>query len=271
MVGDNKMKIIAGNCLLEDTETSEKTCEFLKEMSKTYKFELIYKSSWFKDNRSSPDHPKGPYFDEVLGIFNMLKENFGVKILSDFTYPEHLHTLVAELVDIIQIPAYLCMQTLLVETAARLGKPINIKKGQFLHPEDIGHVIKKIKAAAQYDDNDIWLTERGSCFGYRDLVVDPRSIDILKRMGHPVFVDVGHAVRKYGVASFDIKKGGAKEFIIPIAKVAVALGCNIFVEVHPDPKNAHCDAATQLDFNEFEFLMDEITPIRAGIELCTRS
>ena len=151
------------------------------------------------------------------------------------------------------------MQTELTLGIAKTGKPVNIKKGQFIHPEDVIHVIRKIEGAG---NKNISVTERGTCFGYRDLVVDPRSFHILKSFGYPVFFDAGHSVRKYGVPSADLEKGGQKEFIYTLARAAIA--CNIdgiFVETHPNPNVAKCDAATQLSFEEFERLVREIMPI----------
>ena len=249
------MQIIAGNCVLEDLETAEKTALFLKQMSNKYKFDLIYKSSWKKDNRSSLDSWCGPGILAACDIFSKIRKKYQVKILTDFHHVDELRTDLLDVVDIIQLPAYLCMQTDLTVAMAQTGKPINIKKGQFLHPEDIDHVVKKIEKVG---NDNIMITERGTCFGYRDLVVDPRSIFILKQMGYPVFVDIGHAVRKYGIPSRDWKRGGAKQYIPTLGRVALALKCNLFVEVHPDPHNAKCDAATQLSFDEFELLMEEL-------------
>ena len=260
------MRIIAGNCLLEDINITCDTVHFLKEKSEEYKFDLIYKSSYLKDNRSDLSYSTGPGYDECVMIFNAIKNVYKVPILTDFSYPEDLQTDIVDYVDIIQIPAYLCMQNILVQAAANTGKIINIKKGQFLHPDDINHIIKKITDTMPYCADRIWLTERGACFGYRDLIVDPRSIDILKRTGHPVFVDIGHACRKYGIPSCDVKHGGMKEFVIPLAKTAIALGAHLFVEVHPNPAKAACDAATQLSFDEFEFLMDEVGPLKEWAE-----
>jgi len=258
------MKIIAGNCILESFDISEKTAQFLKDMQHLYGFDLIYKSSFIKDNRSDLSYFTGLDYDESIAIFRYLKIKFGFPILTDFTYPEDLEDEIVNYIDILQIPAYLCMQNRLVQAASSIGKTINIKKGQFLHPEDVGHIIKKIK-----DTNEktpIWITERGTCFGYRDLVVDPRSLAVLKNFGYPVFLDIGHSVRKYGIPSRDIKHGGNKQFITTLAKMAVSLGVHLFVEVHPEPAKALCDAATQLSFEEFKFLMNEIKPIKEVAE-----
>ena len=250
-----KFSVIAGNCVIESEETTLETADFLDDMRKKYGFELIYKSSWTKDNRSSADSFSGLDIPECYEIFKELKER-GFTTLTDVhssSFIDNYYT-----ADILQLPAYLCMQTSIIRSLASTRKPINIKKGQFLSPYDVKHIIDKFK---YYNKNiNLSITERGTCFGYRDLVVDPRSLQILKEFGYPVFLDVGHSIRKYGIPSKD-KSGGNKEFINTLGKVGAVLGCNIFVEVHPNPKNAKCDAATQINFKEFENLIKEVTNI----------
>lgn len=254
-----KLLIIAGNCILEDLNTSLKTANFLLGCVKKYNFELIYKSSFKKDNRSSHKNYIGPALKESVEIFKDLKRVYKVKITTDFHNLYELETELVDIVDVLQVPAYLCMQTELVLAMAKKNKPINIKKGQFLHPEDIRNVVRKIESVG---NKKIMITERGTCFGYRDLVVDPRSFLVLKSLGYPVIFDAGHSVRKYGVPSSDLEKGGQKQFINVLARAAVASGVDgIFVEVHPNPPKAKCDAATQLSFKEFEKLIQEVTPI----------
>jgi 2-dehydro-3-deoxyphosphooctonate aldolase (KDO 8-P synthase) len=254
-----KLLIIAGNCVLEDLETSKKTARFLKKASEKNNFKLIYKSSFKKDNRSSYKHYIGPGIKKSMEIFKYLKKKLGLKIATDFHNPQEVATEIAKTVDVFQLPAYLSMQTELTLALAKTGKPINIKKGQFLHPEDVGKVIKKIESVG---NKKIMVTERGTCFGYRNLVVDPRSFQILKSFGYPVIFDAGHSVRKYGIPSRDIAKGGEKEFIATLAKAAIGSGADgIFIEVHPEPRKALCDAATQLDFKEFKKFIKEISPV----------
>ncbi len=258
-----KLTIIAGNCILESLEISLKTVEFLLKQANLYDFELIYKSSFKKDNRSSEAYYTGPLLDESARIFKQLKDTYGVKLLTDFHHLYELDHEIVNCIDIIQVPAYLCMQTELVMAIARTGKTVNIKKGQFLHPKDVGKVVKKVENTG---NKDIILTERGTCFGYRDLVVDPRSFYILKKLGYPVIFDVGHSVRKYGVPSSDLEKGGAKKYVNTLASAAIATGIDgIFVEVHPNPPSALCDAATQLSFDEFTKLIEVIIPIWKAI------
>lgn len=260
-----KMTVISGNCILENLETTIKTSEFLLKQANQYNFDLIYKSSFKKDNRSSETYYIGPTLDESAQIFQHLKDNYGLRTLTDFHNIYELEHGIINYIDVIQIPAYLCMQTELVLAIAKIGKTVNIKKGQFLHPEDVGRVVKKVESTG---NKDIILTERGTCFGYRDLVVDPRSFYIMKQFGYPVIFDVGHSVRKYGVPSANLKYGGAKEYINTLASAALATKINgIFVEVHPDPPSALCDAATQLSFDEFISLMNTVKPIWDAINV----
>jgi 2-dehydro-3-deoxyphosphooctonate aldolase (KDO 8-P synthase) len=254
-----KLKLIAGNCILEDLDTSIETARFLVELSEKYNYELIYKSSFKKDNRSSVEYYTGPKLEYSIKIFKRLKEDLGVNIITDFHHLYELDTELVDVVDVLQLPAYLCMQTELTLKMAKVGKPVNIKKGQFIHPEDVINIIRKIESVG---NKNITITERGTSFGYRDLVVDPRSFYVLKSFGYPVFFDAGHSVRKYGVPSANLEKGGTKEFIYTLARAAIACKIDgIFVEVHPNPDMAKCDAATQLSFDEFENLIREINPI----------
>ncbi len=254
-----KLMIIAGNCILEDMKTSLETARFLAEESQKHGFDLIYKSSFKKDNRSSADYYSGPGVEESIRIFKRLKQDLDVKLITDFHNLYELDTEIVDVVDMLQLPAYLCMQTEITLKMAKVGKPVNIKKGQFLHPEDVIHIVRKVESAG---NKNILITERGTSFGYRDLVVDPRSFYILKSFGYPVFFDAGHSVRRYGVPSADLEKGGQKEFVYTLARAAIACKVDgIFVEVHPNPAVAKCDAATQLSFEEFEELVREIKPI----------
>jgi len=246
-----KLTIIAGNCILESKKISSDTASFLKEMSEKFKFDLIYKSSFLKDNRSSWESYTGLGINKSIEIFEHLKKEFNVQLLTDISKTEDLQYF-NHVIDMYQIPAYLCMQSELLVAMAETQKPINIKKGQFLHPEDVAHIVRKIEKTG---NKKIMITERGTCFGYRDLVLDPRSLHMLQQFGYPVFFDVGHSVRKYGISSSD-KRGGNKEFITTLAKSAIVTGIQgLFVEVHPNPKKAKCDAITQLSFQEFEDLM----------------
>ena len=254
-----KFQIIAGNCVVEDQATSFKTADFLKNLSEKKKFELTYKSSFKKDNRSSSDFFSGLGLDKCSEIFKSLKEKFNFKTLTDFHNLYELDHEIVNHIDVMQVPAYLCMQTELVLAMSRAKKKINIKKGQFLSPVDTLKIVKKIESTG---NKSISITERGACFGYRDLVVDPRSFAVLKSSGYETIFDAGHSVRRYGVPSSNVNEGGSKEYVKTLSRSAIACYVDgIFVEVHPDPKNAKCDAATQLSFDEFENLINDLLPL----------
>ncbi|MDT8445880.1 MAG: 3-deoxy-8-phosphooctulonate synthase [bacterium] len=241
--------LLAGNCVLETRDLAMRTAEFLKGLSERLDVDYVFKASYKKDNRSSADFFSGLPMDQALKIYQEVKEQFGLTTISDVHYPSELDEGVAEVIDILQIPAYLAMQTELVLAMANTGKAINLKKAQFLHPEDMGKVVKKVESTG---NKKILLTERGTCFGYRDLVVDPRAFHIMKETGYPVIFDAGHSIRKYGVPSSD-PKGGAKEFLPTLMAAAAATNlAGLFVEVHPEPAKALCDAASQLSFAEAE-------------------
>lgn len=254
--------LIAGNCVLETKATATKTAEILKNMGEKFGFDCIFKASFKKDNRSSADYFVGLPIEEAMDIFDTIRQSYQLPVLTDFSNINELkNEKLINVVDILQLPAFLCMQTELTIAMAEIGKPINIKKGQFLAPEDVGYIIDKIRSVGNVNNNDIMITERGHCFGYHDLVFDPRAIPILKQFGYPVIFDAGHTVRKYGVPSCNLQ-GGSKEFIRILAKAAIAAGADgIFVEIHPEPAKAKCDSATQLSFEEFKSLIKEVIPI----------
>lgn len=241
--------LLAGNCVLEDRDIAMRTAEFLVKLAEKLDVDYVFKASYKKDNRSSADYFSTMGMDKVLPIYQEIKDQFKVTTISDIHYPTELNEGVAEVIDILQIPAYLAMQTELVTAVAKTGQPINLKKAQFLHPEDMGKVVKKVEATG---NKKILLTERGTCFGYRDLVVDPRSFHIMKETGYPVIFDAGHSIRKYGVPSAD-PSGGAKQFLPTLMNAAAATNlAGLFIEVHPEPQKALCDAASQLNFAEAE-------------------
>lgn len=244
---DERFVLMAGNCVVETRDTSFRTAEYLKNLAHELDVDLIYKSSYKKDNRSSEKYFSGLSLDEALRILEDVKREFEVPLISDIHYPTELDQGAADVIDVLQVPAYLAMQTELVIAVAQVGKPINLKKAQFLHPEDMGKVVAKAESTG---NRSIFLTERGTCFGYRDLVVDPRSFHIMKEMGYPVIFDAGHSVRIYGIPSSD-PRGGAKHFLPTLMSACAAIDlAGLFVEVHPDPPRALCDAASQLSFDE---------------------
>jgi len=251
-ISDKKFFLISGPCVIEEEEIMMAAGEKLKTLSQKLDLPVIYKSSFMKDNRSSVDFYAGPGLDEGLKMLEKIRNTFDLPILSDIHYPDQISA-AADVLDIIQIPAYLCMQTVLVVEAAKTGKTINLKHGQFIAPENMGKPVKKIESQG---NNNIILTERGYTFGYNDLVVDPRSFYEMRKFGYPVVFDITHSIRKYGIPSSD-PKGGMREYLPVISRSGVAAGVDgIFIEVHPDPPKAKCDAASQLRLDDLEsFIM----------------
>lgn len=247
-IHQDELFLISGPCVIEERDTMFKTAEKLKHVQDALNIPIIYKSSFMKDNRSAVDYYTGPGIDEGLKILEEVKVQFGFPVLSDIHFPSQVMD-VAEVLDIIQIPAYLCMQTTLVTEAAKTGLPINIKHGQFLAPENMVKPIKKIESTG---NEKIILTERGYTFGYNDLVVDPRSFYHLNKTDYPVVFDITHSIRKYGIPSAD-PKGGNKQYLDVLGRAGTAAGVDgLFIETHPSPERALCDAASQMCVNDLE-------------------
>jgi len=253
MVGDvecgaDKLFLISGPCVIESEKIMMDTAETLKRVSEDLDIPLIYKSSFQKDNRSSVDYYMGPGMDEGLKILQRVKEDFGFPLLTDIHYPDQVEA-AAEVVDVLQIPAYLVMQTTLALTAARTGKVINLKHAQFLAPENMSKPVAKVESVG---NENILLTERGYAFGYNDLVVDPRAFYHMRQTGYPTIFDVTHSIRKYGIPSAD-PNGGARQYLDVLGRAGMAAGVDgIFVEAHPCPSDALCDAASQMDMTQLK-------------------
>jgi 2-dehydro-3-deoxyphosphooctonate aldolase (KDO 8-P synthase) len=246
--GSDTLFLISGPCVIEEESIMMQTAEKLKKLSHKLNIPLVYKSSFQKDNRSDVSYYQGPGLEEGLKLLQRVKHDFDLPVLSDIHFPGQIKA-AAEVLDIIQIPAYLCMQTTLVVEAAKTGKIINLKHGQFLAPENMIKPVRKVEASG---NNKILLTERGFTFGYNDLVVDPRSFYHLAETGYPVIFDITHSIRKYGIPSAD-PSGGAKQYLEVLSRAGVASGVDgIFIEAHPCPSEALCDAASQYDVNELE-------------------
>lgn len=257
--GSDDLFLISGPCVIEEETTMMKTAETLKKVSEKLRIPIIYKSSFQKDNRSSVNYYMGPGLDEGLRILEKVKEQFGFPLLTDIHYPDQAKP-AAEVVDILQIPAYLCMQTTLVTEAAKTGAVINLKHGQFLAPENMIKPVQKVESTG---NERIILTERGYTFGYNDLVVDPRAIYEMGQTGYPVVFDVTHAIRKYGIPSAD-PKGGARQYLPVLGRAGVAAGVDgLFIETHPCPSEALCDAASQLDMTELEDFLKPLLEIHS--------
>ena len=258
-VGGERMLLIAGPCVVEDESLMMCTAERVKEIARRLDLPLVFKSSFMKDNRSSIDYYHGPGIDEGLRILERIKRELELPLLTDVHYPEQIEP-AAEVVDVIQIPAFLCMQTTIVAAAARTGRVVNLKHGQFLAPENMAHPVAKVEACG---NERILLTERGVTFGYNDLVVDPRAFHELARFGYPVVFDVTHSIRRYGVPSKD-PKGGARQYLPVLARAGVAAGVDgVFIETHPEPDHALCDAASQLPLDRLEKFLEPLVELHA--------
>ncbi|MEZ4806973.1 MAG: 3-deoxy-8-phosphooctulonate synthase [Flavobacteriales bacterium] len=257
--GSDQLFLISGPCVIETEDVMLRTAEKLKEVSERTKVPVIYKSSFTKDNRSSVDFYQGPGLDEGLKVLARIKKDFGFPILTDIHYPSQAKP-AAEVVDVLQIPAYLVMQTTLVTEAAKTGAVINLKHAQFLAPDNM---IKPAEKCVSVGNDRIILTERGYTFGYNDLIVDPRAFHHMRKTGYPVVFDITHSIRKYGIPSAD-PKGGNRDVMPTIARAGVAAGVDgVFIETHPDPSKALCDAASQLCVYDLEEFLKPLLDLHA--------
>ena len=244
------LSVIAGPCAIEGRQQTLEAAAALKEIFLQAGVPLIFKSSFDKANRSSGASYRGVGITEGLSILAEVRERYDVPVITDIHLPEQAIP-VAEAVDMLQIPAFLCRQTDLLLAAAATGKPVNIKKGQFLSPWEMRHVLAKARSTG---NERICLCERGSSFGYNNLVVDMRGLEIMKTTGHPVIFDATHSVQLPGAG--DGKSGGQREFVAPLARAAVAVGvAGLFLETHPDPDAAPCDGPNMLPFTALPSLL----------------
>lgn len=255
--GSEDLFLISGPCVIEKESIMMETAEKLKEVSERLNIKIIYKSSFQKDNRSSLKYYQGPGLEKGIALLAKIKDQFGFPLLTDIHYPDQAAE-AASVIDVLQIPAYLCMQTTLMVEAAKTGRVINIKHGQFLAPENMKHPAGK---CVESGNDQIILTERGYTFGYNDLVLDPRSFYHMNKLGYPVVFDITHCIRKYGIPSADAK-GGAREFLPVLSRAGVAAGVDgIFVETHPNPEKALCDAASQMSVYDLEEFLKPLIEI----------
>ncbi len=249
------LALIAGPCIVENREMIMRTAEKIKETTTKLGVPYIFKSSYKKANRTSLDSFVTIGEEKALKILREVKETFDLPVITDI-HTEAEAEIAAEYVDILQIPAFLCRQTDLLIAAGKTGKAVNIKKGQFLAPEDMRHAAKKVEAAG---NKKILLTERGTTFGYHNLVVDMRSLAIMRSLGYPVVMDATHAVQ---MPSSSNVTGGNPEFIPLLARAATAAGIDaLFLEVHPNPKEALSDAGSQLPLADLPALLKTIKEI----------
>ncbi len=254
--GSNTPVIFAGPCVVESRDLAFQTAEHIIKTSQKYGFPVVYKSSYKKANRSSLGSFSSLGDEKALQILEEVKKEFGVPIITDI-HSEPEAKFAAQVADILQIPAFLSRQTELLMAAGETGKIVNIKKGQFLAPHEMKYAAEKVESAG---NKNVLLCERGTTFGYGNLVVDMRGLQIMRSLGYPVVMDVTHSVQLPGTA--DGKSGGQPEFIFTIARAAAAVGVDaFFMETHPNPKEAKSDATTQLPMNQFDDLLRQIKAI----------
>ena len=256
IANDKPFTLIAGPCQLENEEHALKISSELKKITKDLGINLIYKTSFDKANRTSLKGKRGMGLEKSLPIFDKIRKEVGLPVLTDVHTAEQC-SIVADHVDVLQIPAFLCRQTDLLIAAAKTGKIINVKKGQFLAPWDMANVIKKIEDSG---NKNILITERGASFGYNTLVSDMRALPIMSRFGFPIVFDATHSVQQPG--GMGEKSGGQREFVPYLARAAIAVGVGaIFMETHEDPDNAPSDGPNMVPLNEVKTLLKKLTEI----------
>lgn len=256
------MFIIAGPCVIEDRDTVFEIASFIKRLSEKHKgCRFIFKASFDKANRSSMDSYRGPGLEKGLEILSDVKGKYGLPITTDI-HESYQAKPVGEVVDIIQVPAFLCRQTDLLVAASKTGKPVNVKKGQFMSPWDMKNVVEKLRVSGA---SDIMLTERGSCFGYNNLVVDFRSLPVMKSLNTKVIFDATHSIQRPG--GLGKSSGGNREFVPFLSRAAVSVGIDgLFFEIHPNPKRALSDGPNMLKLDEFEDLIGKLLKLQNFVE-----
>lgn len=256
---DRPLAFFLGPCVIESLSHTLMMAEKIKEIAEKHSLHVVYKASFDKANRSSKDSFRGPGLDEGLKILQEVKKQFDLPVVSDIHTPEQA-AIAAEVLDVLQIPAFLCRQTDLILAAGNTGKPISIKKGQFVAPLDMALVAEKVLSCG---NDQVILTERGSSFGYNNLVADMRSIPLMQSLGHPVCFDATHSVQLPGGGK---TSSGNREFIPNLAQAAVAAGCNmVFMECHNNPAEAKSDQMSVLPLEELAPLLDRLTRIHEAL------
>ncbi len=257
---DNKFFLIAGPCVIESEELCFSTAQIIKDICSRLEIPFIFKASYRKANRSSLNSFSGIGDEKALNILRKIKTELNIPICTDIHLPEEAE-MVANVADIIQIPAFLCRQTDLLTAAAKTGKYINIKKGQFLSPESMKFAVQKI---VDCNNGNVLLTERGNSFGYQDLIVDFRGIPTMKEFGFPVILDVTHSLQQPNMTNG--VTGGRPEMIEIMAKAGIAVGADgLFIETHPDPANAKSDGANMLKLDLLENLLTKLVKLKQAL------
>ena len=259
-VGDGaKPLLIAGPCVIESEALTLSIAEAIAKLPITRSFQFVFKASFLKDNRSAGGSFRGPGIEEGLRVLEKVRDAFGCPILSDVHSPGDV-AVASAVVDVVQIPAFLCRQTSLIEAAGSCGKPVNVKKGQFLAPEDMANVVKKVRDAG---GRDVLLTERGTSFGYHDLVVDFRGFARMRETGCPVIFDVTHSLQRPG--GLGTASGGEPQLAAMMARAAAGVPVDgFFIETHPDPSKALSDAAAMLPLAQLPALLDDVARVLAA-------
>lgn len=265
----SELFFILGPCVLEDSTMPLRVAEHLAALGERLRLRIVFKSSFDKANRTRLDAFRGPGLDAGLRLLERVRSSSGLPVLTD-VHTERQAVAAGDVVDVLQIPAFLCRQTDLLGAAARTGKPIHVKKGQFLSPQAMAHVVAKLERSGA---SEIWLGERGTTFGHGDLVVDMRGLFLMKGLAPAsrstelrVVFDATHSVQRPG-AGLDGATGGAREMVPVLARAAVATGCvdGVFAEVHPDPPQARCDASNQWPLDRLEPLIETLLRIRRAL------
>lgn len=260
---DAPLAVICGPCVIESEDHTLFCASELKQIFSSFPFSFIFKASYDKANRSSGQSFRGPGLEKGLKILEKVKREFDLPILTDVHSPQEAIA-AGQICDLIQIPAFLCRQTDLLEAAASTTAAVNVKKGQFLAPWDMKNVVDKLTS---FGKKEILLTERGASFGYNNLVSDMRSIPVMQSFGFPVCFDASHSVQMPG--GLGTSSGGQREFIPTLAKAAVAAGCNaLFIEAHPNPQTAKSDAASVYPFQDLPRLLYWVDQIYSALKRC---
>ncbi|MEW6336381.1 MAG: 3-deoxy-8-phosphooctulonate synthase [Acidobacteriota bacterium] len=254
------LAFVAGPCVIECAEHALRMAVLLKEAAAELGVPLVFKASFDKANRSSLASFRGPGLDEGLAVLAEVRRATGLPVLTDVHEPEQAAR-AAGVVDVLQVPAFLCRQTDLLLACGRAGKPVNVKKGQFLAPHDMVHVVEKVRSTG---NRAVTVTERGASFGYNNLVVDLRGLPVMRAFA-PVIFDATHSLQLPG--GLGHATGGVREHALPLVRGAVAAGCDgVFAEVHDDPAHARSDAATQLSLAEFHVLVRQCLAVRRALD-----
>jgi 2-dehydro-3-deoxyphosphooctonate aldolase (KDO 8-P synthase) len=258
--GGGPLFVIAGPCVVENEQLCLTVAERVQQITSKLGLPYVFKSSYDKANRTSVESFRGLGIDQGLRILERVRDAIGVPVLSDVHSVEDVRA-AADVLDVLQIPAFLCRQTDLLLAAGQTGKVVNVKKGQFLAPWDMRHAVEKVVSTGNHS---VLLTERGASFGYNNLVSDFRSLPIMRQWGYPVVFDATHSVQLPGGAGN--ASTGQREFVAPLARAAVAVGCDgLFMEVHPDPDHAPSDGPNMVPLDQVESLLRQVVRIREAL------